>query len=279
MNWVFKAKGHHLFSQPSAVLRSPDRSGISPGRDVRPLLSIIVPVYNDEKRIAGNMETLVRVLDRKGSSWEIILVDDGSGDQTWEEIQRCIESLGEAMVGIRLNPNQGKGAAVAAGMKEATGEYLFFMDADLPYDLEVIWMSARRLQDEEVGAVVGDRELAQSETKVDYSWRRVWTKKAFSWLTRKLVIQDFPDTQCGFKGFRYQTAQELFTNLRVKGFSFDVELLVMAVENGIRVERMPVRFLRHQGSSLNLVGDSLRMGSDLLRIAWRRRRGHYRWAR
>ncbi len=97
-------------------------------------------------------------------------------------------------------------------------------------------------------------------------------------MTGKLVIQGFPDTQCGFKGFRYQVAKELFSNLMVKGFSFDVELLVMAVENGIKVERVPVKFLRHQESSLNLMVDPFRMGLDLLRIAYRRRRGHYRWA-
>ncbi len=175
--------------------------------------------------------------------------------------------------------NQGKGAAVAGGMKEATGEYLFFMDADLPYDLEVIWTALEKLHEEGVDVVVGDRELSQSESKVDYSWERVWTKKAFSWLTSRLVIQGFPDTQCGFKGFRYQVAQYLFTNLRVKGFSFDVELLVMAEENGIRVIKVPVKFLRHQDSSLDLIKDSLHMGLDLLRIACRRRMGQYKWAR
>ena len=248
-------------------------------KDFRPLISLIVPVYNDEKRIGGEMNTLARFLDQKSSSWEIILVDDGSKDGTWSEILKLVRSWKREMRGIRMDSNQGKGAAVAAGMKEATGEYLFFMDADLPYDLEVIWASLRRLEEEGVGVVVGDRELPQSESKVDYPWRRVWTKKVFSWLTWKLVIQGFPDTQCGFKGFRYQVAQDLFANLMVKGFGFDVELLVMAVENGIRVERVPVIFLQHQNSNIELMRDSLRMGLDLLRISYRRRRGHYRWDR
>jgi dolichyl-phosphate beta-glucosyltransferase len=243
------------------------------------LISVVVPVFNEENSLVTNMAALAKFLDGKGLSYEIILVDDGSKDQTWMEIQRCTESWATQVRGLRMNGNQGKGASVAAGMKKATGQFLFFMDADLPYDLEVLWASLRILQGDDVGVVVGDRELPQSESRVDYSWKRVGTKRVFSWLTSKLVIQGFPDTQCGFKGFSHRVAQELFPKLMIRGFSFDVELLVMAVENGIRVARVPVKFLRHQGSSLNLMLDPIRMGLDLMRIAYRKRMGHYRWDR
>jgi dolichyl-phosphate beta-glucosyltransferase len=239
------------------------------------LVSVVIPARDEEAGIRPNIGAVLDFFRHRGIDGEVVAVDDGSRDDTWAQIQAARGERGDGVRAVRLMRNQGKGAAVAAGMREARGAFAFFMDADLPYDLEAIDHGMARMQRQEADLVVGDRCLRQSRSQASYPWRRGAAKRVFSLLTRILVIKGFPDTQCGFKGFRREAALDLFPRLRVQGFCFDVELLVLAVERGWRVERVPVTFLQHGRSSVHLARHSLQMFVDLVRIAYRRRAGVY----
>lgn len=239
------------------------------------LVSVVIPARDQAARIGRNIGVVLDFFQANGISGEVVAVDDGSRDRTWAEIEAAAGRWGHSVRAIRLATNQGKGAAVATGMREAVGAYLFFTDADLPYDLEAVPRGLAAMRGGRADVVVGDRCLRQSRSRAAYPWQRDAAKRVFSFLTEAMVLKGFPDTQCGFKGFRREAAQLLFPRLRVKGFCFDVELLVMAMEQGLRVERVPVIFLEHGASSVHLVRHSLQMFVDLLRIAYRRRKGAY----
>lgn len=249
-------------------------SGDVTNRD-RFLVSVVIPARNEEARIRRTIGAVLDFFQAKGISGEVVAVDDGSRDRTWAEIEAAKSRWGDGVRAVRMAGNQGKGAAVAAGMRDAVGGYLFFTDADLPYDLDAIACSLAPMESRVADVVVGDRCSPQSRSQARYPWQRDAAKRVFSLLTEAMVLKGFPDTQCGFKGFHREAALDLFPRLRVKGFCFDVELLVLAVERGWRVQRVPVTFLEHGASSVHLARHSLQMLVDLVRIAYRRRAGVY----
>ncbi len=239
------------------------------------LVSLVIPARDEEARIRRNIGVVLEFFLGKGISGEVVAVDDGSRDRTWEEIQAAEGQWGHRVRAVRMDKNRGKGAAVAAGMRDASGLYLFFTDADLPYDLDAVTCGLAAMETRGAHVVVGDRCSPQSRSKARYPRERHVAKRVFSLLTEALVLKGFPDTQCGFKGFRREAALDLFPRIRVQGFCFDVELLVLALERGWRVERVPVSFLRHDTSSVRLARHSLQMLLDLLRVAYRKHSGVY----
>jgi dolichyl-phosphate beta-glucosyltransferase len=238
-----------------------------------PDLSIIIPAYNEGSRIGPTVRDLVDYCRGSHRVFEVILVDDGSEDDTgWVGRQLCQEF--DELRLIRLAANQGKGYAVRTGMLNALGHNLLFADADgaTPFrDVE-------RLEGALAGGAdiaVGSRALRQDGTRVKAKLYRHLMGRTFHFMVEQLADVGVKDTQCGFKLFRFSVAQELFSRMRMNGFSFDVEVLLMARKRGYQVTEVPVNWTHQPGSKVRLAGDSAAMAIDLFRIRANWLRGGY----
>jgi glycosyltransferase involved in cell wall biosynthesis len=213
---------------------------------------VVLPAYGEERRIAGSVDRVRTALNAVGEV-ELIVVDDGSTDRT----SVVAEDAGATV--IRLPQNQGKGAAVRAGMLAAEGSTVVFTDADLAYAPAQL---IRLVEEVERGwdVVVGSRRGQQG------AGLRRTGHDVFNTLTRLVLDRRFADTQCGFKGFHRPAARALFSLARIDRFAFDVEVLWLAGHLGLAIEEIPVELARAEGSTVRLSVDVLQMVGDLLRI-------------
>jgi dolichyl-phosphate beta-glucosyltransferase len=241
---------------------------------VTPELSIVIPAYNEESRLERTLRDMVRYCRRTSRVVEIIVVDDGSRDGTSAVVQRLGGELPELRL-LRLARNHGKGYAVRSGVVNAHGARVLFADADGATPVEEL----ERLEAALTGGAdvaIGSRALAAAGVTVKARWYRRAIGRTFHLLVETLTVRGYRDTQCGFKLFRGPVAQELFSRMRMSGFSFDVEVLVMAGLLGYRVAEVPVNWSHVPGSRVNLAVDSLRMARDLFLIRGNALRGEYR---
>jgi dolichyl-phosphate beta-glucosyltransferase len=239
-----------------------------------PDLSIVIPAFNEQDRLEPTVRDAVAYCRATGRRLELIVVDDGSRDGTSALVQWLADELREVRL-IRLAENRGKGFAVRTGVVNATGALVLFADADgsTPFtELE-------RLETElEAGhdVAIGSRAQADSSAVVRAKLYRRAIGRCFHALVSALTVRGFHDTQCGFKLFRAAAAHDLFSRMRMAGFSFDVEVLLMAQRQGYRIAEVPVNWVHKPGSKVNLAVDSLKMARDLFVIRGRMMRGEYR---
>ena len=248
-----------------------------------PIISVVLPAYNEESNIRqGTLSMAVDYLRGQGYQYEVIVVDDGSGDKTADLVEAFVE--GEPSTRLIRQGHQGKAHAVASGIQAARGRYVLFMDMDLSTSLDDLADAIKAL-DEGADIVLGSRE-AKGAVRIGAPWTRRWLGKAFNYLIQLLLLPGFDDTQCGFKGFRRDVARELFRSLvvfassdrDVKGprvTAFDVELLVMASRRGHRIKQIPVTWRYVHTRNVRPVVDSCRMLREVLLIWFNNVRGRY----
>jgi dolichyl-phosphate beta-glucosyltransferase len=242
-------------------------------RPTDPELSVVLPSYRDAVRALASAEELASYLEGTRISWEIILVDDGGGDFSHEP-RVPTASRGRVSL-IRLPENRGKGAAVRAGMLAATGRCRVFTDADLPFELALFPLTVEYVLGRRFHMVVGDRTLPTSRYQLKVDLARRLASFAFSRFANHVVTGGFYDTQCGFKGFRDDVADAIFSRSIIDHFAFDVEVLYLALKYRLDIKRVPVVLRRNETSSVNLARDSSRMIRDVLRIKMHQMAGHY----
>ena len=235
-------------------------------------LSVVIPAFNEAERIGPTLAAVRAHLESKSVPAEIIVVDDGSRDGTAARAEAALSGFAAARI-IRLPRNQGKGAAVKAGVLEARGDLVLFSDADLSTPISEL---EKFLPVIEGGAdvVIGSRALPGSDIQVRQRALREGMGKFFNRLVRLLVLTGIPDTQCGFKLFRREAARAAFEEARIRGFGFDVEILALCARRGYRIKQVPVAWRNSPPSRVRLVRSSLGMISELVRI--RRRLGRVR---
>ena len=237
-----------------------------------PDLTVVLPAYNAESEIAATVDMLLGYLDEQRLDAEIIVVDDGSNDGTSDAVPA--ESRVQL---VRLPRNRGKGAAVRAGMQVARGSVRIYTDADLPYGTGPLIPAMRFISERGFHAVVGDRTLPGSRYQHEGLLRRSVSEVA-SFTFRTLVTGGIYDTQCGFKAFRGDVADELFRIARIDGFASDVELIYLLLKHRLDIKRIPVRLRYNAGSSVRVIRDSARAGADVLRMRVNWARGAYQSA-
>lgn len=229
-----------------------------------PDLSIVIPAYNEESRLGRTVEDVVAYCRGTGRAFELIVVDDGSQDGTTAVARHLAEDFGEVRL-IRLPANHGKGYAVRTGVVNALGRSVLFADADGATPIgEVHRLEAALLGGADVA--VGSRAVRTEGVRVQKKLYRHLMGRTFHRLVESLADTGVKDTQCGFKLFRSPVAHDLFSRLRMDGYSFDVEVLTMAKRRGYRVAEIPVNWTHQPGSKVRLLGDSLHMAADLFRI-------------
>ncbi len=236
-------------------------------------LTVVVPAYNESARISKTLQKIGDYLDGRPGRFEVIVADDGSRDGT-PEVAAAARPDDPRLRVLALGRNQGKGAAVRAGVLAARGRRVLFSDADLSTPIEDLEALERAL-DEGATVAIGSRALRDSRVMVHQPWYRQTMGKGFNLLVQVLALPGIHDSQCGFKLFRHAEAQRLFAAQRLPGFSFDVEILFLAGKFGFRVAEVPVSWYDSPSSRVDPVRDSARMLLDLFRIRWDWLRGRY----
>jgi dolichyl-phosphate beta-glucosyltransferase len=239
-----------------------------------PELSIVIPAYNEESRITSTIRDIVNYCRARPLSFELILVDDGSRDGT-SSVGRLLSAEFSEVRLIRLAMNHGKGYAVRTGIINAVGRTILFTDADGATPICELERLEAAL---ESGAdmAIGSRAVRAMGVQVQAKLYRHLIGRTFHFLVEWLADAGVKDTQCGFKLFHSRVGQDLFSRMRMNGFSFDVEVLLMARQRGYRVAEVPVNWAHQPGSKVRLTLDSLRMAADLVRIRSHCFRGEYK---
>lgn len=231
----------------------------------QPDLSVVIPTYNEAKRIGDTLLALGAYFRDKPRAVEILVSDDGSGDATRDQVAKFSADSGVPVKVVGDGVNRGKGYAVRRGMLEAAGKWLLFSDADLSTpisELEVLLEAVRQ------GAqvAIGSRALRDSRILVHQDTHRELSGKAFNGLVQTLLLPGLHDTQCGFKLFTREAAQAIFPRAVINGFCFDVEILYLARRMGFLIREVPVSWVNSPDSRVKFLVDPAKMFIDLIRI-------------
>ena len=231
-----------------------------------PDLSVVVPAYNESGRLPETLSVIKPYLNALDLSWELILVNDGSTDSTMELI-RTEQSLDAGRLrGIDLQPNGGKGRAVAAGVAASLGGLVLISDADLSTPIDEL-AKLRAAIDTGSDVAIGSRGKRDSQVEISQPIHRVLMGKIFNLIVQAVVLPGFWDTQCGFKLWKGPAARQIFAEMKLDGnVAFDVEVLYRARRHGYRIAEIPVRWYDSIPSRISPLRHSAEALIDLVRI-------------
>jgi glycosyltransferase involved in cell wall biosynthesis len=247
-----------------------------------PQLSIVVPAYNEARRLPPSLATLLAFSATLPYGAEVIIADDGSTDATAALVEALVPSQAQLRL-VRL-AHRGKGFAVRAGVLAARGDYVLVCDVDLAVPLDE-WSRLREALEAGYDVAIGSREGAGAR-RVGEPWHRHAMGRVFNAIVRALVVGQFQDTQCGFKAFRGAVARDLFERVQIYGehaplvrgaavTAYDVEVLYLAVTRGYRVAEVPVPWFYGEETKVSALRDAWRNLRDVLRVRWLALRGVY----
>ena len=239
-------------------------------------LSVVIPAYNEARRLGRSLEKVIDYLESLDDESELIVVDDGSTDETASIAARCFEEARKVSTRlIRGERNRGKGFAVRAGLLAAQAPIALFSDADLSTPITETPKVLAPIRDGDVDIVFGSRD--RKLIGVRQPWRREQSGRAFNLIVRIATRLPFADTQCGFKAFRMSSCRPIIKAARIDRFGFDVELLYVAHLAGLSLLEQPVRWDHNEGSKVGLLRDSLRMLNEVRTIRHNARTRRYHW--
>ncbi len=251
----------------------PDRGATAPANSTISLaaaptdhdLTVLVPAFNEQSRLGPTLHGLETFLDRTAIDYRVVVCDDGSTDNT----PRLTDTMGRRFSTHSLRKNQGKGAAVRAGMLAATGAVVAFTDADLPYDLHALVEGYSQIRLGKCEIIFGARDMRGATMQAPRRLSRRLATATFSHIVATLISRKVTDTQCGLKVFSRQAAVEIFSRTTIDGFAFDAEVVYLSRRMGIPFERIPVTLINEYSSTLSLTRHALPMLADVARIRYR----------
>lgn len=235
-------------------------------------LSVVIPTYNEERRIGKTLANIQKFLSSQDYPYEVIVVDDGSKDTTCNIIQ--IISEGWPQICLITNPvNRGKGAVIKQGILNAHGQYILFTDADNATPIEQV---ERLLQFvPEYHIVIGSRHCSGAKIHIPQARHRIFLSRASNLLIRLLTVPGISDTQCGFKLFEKSAGKSIFSNVKLERFGFDFEALVIAQHLGYKFKELGIEWYNDPESKVRAGKEALRTLRDLLRVKYNLMRGVY----
>lgn len=229
-----------------------------------PHLSLIIPAYNEAKRLPESLHQLAQFCKSLPLCVEVLVVVEKSEDNTLQLAREAacqypfFEVIGNAH-------HRGKGYAVRCGMLQAQGDILLFMDADLSVPLQEISRFLCYFEEHpDIDILLGSRKLEQSRILKRQTWLREQGGAIFNWIFRKQIGLEIRDTQCGFKAFRREAARQIFSRQQLDGFAFDVEVLLLGEKLGYKMRELPIEWVDFPHSHVRVIRDGLRMFRDAI---------------
>ncbi len=238
-----------------------------------PRLSIVIPAYNESLRIEGTLERVMGCVRRRGWDAEVLVVDDGSSDETTDIVQRWMQSHPRLHL-VKNEGNRGKGYSVRNGLLQAAGEIVMFTDADLSAPME----EAERLMEAiDAGAdvAIGSRWLDKQRQTIHQPLYRRFFGRCFNWVTRRVMGLPYKDTQCGFKAFKREAAQVIFRLQTIERWGFDPEILFIARKLKYKIAEVPVTWGHDERSRMSYLKDGMKMLEEMAEIRGNSVRGRY----
>jgi len=242
----------------------------------QPFISVIIPSYREGKRIGHNLEEIEKYLFSKSYTYEMLVITDGSPDNTAQIAREHQSKIGNLRV-IENPDNHGKGYVVRQGLIEAKGKYRVFLDADGSTSITHLDSFMPEFE-KGFDIVIGSRDIEGSYIQIHQPKYREVMGNSGNWLIRIVLgLWSYPDTQCGFKVLSEKAAKEVASRMVVDRFGFDFELIILALKLGFKVKQMPVRWLNEEGSTVTLTGPNgfFQVLNDLFRTRWRLMTGKY----
>jgi dolichyl-phosphate beta-glucosyltransferase len=227
-------------------------------------LTVLIPAFNEDQRIGPTLERVRDYLSAQSYSWHVTVVSDGSTDKT-NQIATDVAAKDGRFSLLAYSPNRGKGHAVRVGMLSADSTLILFSDADLAAPIEEIEKLLPAIQ-KGADIAIGSRPLKDSKLEVRQPLYRELLGRGFNLAVQTLAIRGIADTQCGFKLFRREAAQEVFSRCKLDGFGFDFESLMIARDLGLDIAEVPIRWAHQEGSKVVLMRDGPRMLGDLVQL-------------
>lgn len=241
---------------------------------MKPYLSVIIPAYNEEKRLAATLQAVQNFLLKQESPAEVIVIDDGSSDQTSSIAQKYRRTISNFKI-LRHAQNLGKGAAVKSGVLSSSGEYILFTDADNSTPIEELNKLLPFATKGNYDLVIGSRYMKGSDVQIRQPWYRRFLGRVGNMVIQVFLLPGINDTQCGFKLLKGEVARELFPQLSINRFGFDMELLYLAKKKKQKIKLIPVSWLNSAQSRVRPVRDGLKTLSELVKIKLNDLRGVY----
>ena len=232
-------------------------------------VSLVIPMYNEESIIAATLGTVSEYMHANFTDWEVVFSDDGSTDGCLAAVEAFPD---EHIRAVTYEKNQGKGAAIRHGVLSAAGDVVIFTDCDLAYGLDVVKQAAGLFEaNPDADIVIGSRNLSKDGYE-GYTLLRRLASKAYIRCLAFAAGFKLSDSQCGFKGFRRETAQAIFSECEVNGFAFDFEVLIKAKNMDKKILEMPVKIINHRESKVSVLRDSVKMLKDVRKIKKRNKK-------
>ena len=244
---------------------------------MKPDVSIVIPAYNESERMLQPLNIILGHIKDNGLNAEVIVVDDGSSDDTAQVAERAFAAEPDiAARVIRYEQNRGKGFAVKTGLMAASADAALFTDADLSTPIEEMSKLIGPIRSGGVDVAFGSRALDRSLIGTHQPWQREQGGKVMNFIIRKMSGLDFADTQCGFKAFNILKFRPLLDLMAIDRFGFDVEFLFVAQYHSLRLAEIPVRWNDVAGSKVSVLRDTRRMISELSQIRRNAKAGKYK---
>jgi dolichyl-phosphate beta-glucosyltransferase len=259
---VFLGHGNCLWISSGA--NSEFRTGDAMIKQTNSSLTVVIPSFNESRRISSTIHTLKRYLEQHAIPHELLIVDDGSTDETLSLAQSAAREWQDIVV-LSVATNHGKGFAVREGMLRATRDVVLFTDADLSTPVEEIEPILRQIK-AGFDVVIGSRKTQGSKVIVRQPRFREWLGSGYSWLANHVTGAGVTDFTCGFKAFRLKAAQDIFTRQRLNSWSFDAEVLFLARKRGFRLSEIPVQWRNDAESKVRVIRDVFRSFSGLILV-------------
>jgi dolichyl-phosphate beta-glucosyltransferase len=243
----------------------------------RPFLTLVIPARNEEKRLPDSLQKIGDFLRRQPYQSEVLVVENGSTDDTSGVVQRfgTLLSPEDPFTIELLHSAPGKGAAVKTGMLVGKGDFLFICDADLSMPIEEVEkFLPPNIDPQRFDVAIASREIAGAIRYDEPAYRHLMGR-VFNFIVRKLIVPGIEDTQCGFKCFTHNAAQEIFPHQTINGWGFDPEVLYIARVRGLCLVEVPINWYYMAESRVNPIRDTINMLREVLRIRRNGQRGIY----
>ena len=235
--------------------------------------SIVIPAYNEKNRILKTLNSIYEYFQNE--NFEIIIVDDGSNDNTTSFIENKKESIGENIKIISYQPNKGKGYAVKKGIEKAQGKFILFTDADNSTPIEEFKKLLTALKNNN-DIAIGSRYLSNSDIKIKQNIFRILIGRLGNLLIQLLLVKKVKDTQCGFKLFKNEVAKNIFKKQTINRWGFDMEILTIAQILDYKIVEVPVSWLNSSDSRLRPIRDTIKTFLELIKIKLNLLTGKYK---